>query len=281
MDANRFDTFSRLFAGRRLSRRSALARGSAGLSAAALAAAGLTSVARANADTPAADETAEKTGFLFVQSFQAGSIAPTDGTDGRYTLTLEAGTGQTIYFSDRPERIVGTNSTSDFLEGLGFPDDNPPNAALVIESASGETDIAVVELFAPVYDSVSNGVTYEIEVLADWEDALAMGLAGAPSDLATLAPEFGTANLFIDDCANRGIVCTSGDQSVGEFLSQGFCYWWRYAGCYPCENGGAADRDAIAAYWKEKCNATYPACNGDCGVAYAGPVICTDPNGCN
>ncbi len=46
--------------------------------------------------------------MLFVQSFQSGSIAPVDGAEGRYTVTLEQGLGQTIYFSDRPERIVGT-----------------------------------------------------------------------------------------------------------------------------------------------------------------------------
>jgi hypothetical protein len=281
MDSNRFDTFAKLFAGRRVSRRTALAPGSAGLAAGALSAAGLASVARAQEATPSAGDADERTGFLFVQTFQSGSITPADGSDSRYMLALVAGTGQTIYFSDRPDRIVGTNSTPEFIEGLGFPDDNPPNAALVIETESGETDVAVVELFAPVYDPETNGVTYEIEVLADWEDSLEMGFAETPTDLISLAPEFGTANLFIDDCANRGIICTAGDQSVGEFMSQGFCYWWRYAGCYPCENGGAANRDEIAAYWREKCNATYTACDGNCDVAYAGPLICEDPNGCN
>ena len=46
----------------------------------------------------------EKIPYLFVQSFEGGSIAPKDGEDGTYTLTLEHGLGQTLYFADRPPR---------------------------------------------------------------------------------------------------------------------------------------------------------------------------------
>jgi hypothetical protein len=281
MDALRFDSVAKALAQRKLTRRNAIVKGSTGIAVGALSASGLASIAKANDATPAADEGDAKVEYLFVQTYQSGTIAPKDGSEDRYTLTLDAGTGQTIYFSDRPNRIVGANATSEFLEGLGFPDDNPPNAALVLETHSGETDIAVVELFAPVFDESTNGVTYEIEVLANWESSLEMGFSEAPVDLGAIAPEFGGASLFIDDCANRGIICYSGDNAVGEFMSQDFCYWWSYAGCYPCENGGAENRDQIAEYWHHKCNETYEACNGECKIGYAGPVICTDPRGCN
>ena len=49
----------------------------------------------------------ENTSYLFLQSFQSGSIVAKDGEADTFTLTLEQGLGQTIYFSDRPERIVG------------------------------------------------------------------------------------------------------------------------------------------------------------------------------
>ncbi len=255
MDTNRFDTIAKLFADRRISRRKALSQGGIGLAVGALTAAGLSTAASAQDATPeAAGEGVSS--MLFLQTYQSGSIVAKDGAPDRYTLTLEHGHGQTIYFSDRPDRIVGTNPTPQFLEGLGFPDDNPPNAALVVETSPGVTDIAVVELFAPVYDQIGQTVTYDVAALVNWEDDLELGFSEEPTDLAALAPSFGAANLFIDDCANRGIVCSAGDHSVGEFMSQGFCYWWRYAGCYPCENGGAADRDAIAAYWKR--SATTP-----------------------
>ncbi|HEV2527138.1 MAG TPA: hypothetical protein VGT61_01640, partial [Thermomicrobiales bacterium] len=182
MDASRFDAVFRIFGQRRLSRRSALASGAA-LGAAALATAATAQDATPPGDmgtpdamgTPGASDAATRTEFLFVQSFQAGSIEPKEGVDGRYTLTLEAGLGQTVYFSDRPERLVGTAPTPQFLDGLGFPENNPPNAALVVETGVGETDIAVVELFAPVYDAATHTATYEVEVLANWETSTELG----------------------------------------------------------------------------------------------------------
>jgi hypothetical protein len=266
MDPTRFDTVAKLFAKRRLSRRQALAQGGAGLAAGALAAAGLAATALAQDATPeVAGESAAS--MLFVQSFQAGTIAPKDGAPDCFTLTLAQGHGQTIYFSDRPDRIVGASPTPQFLEGLGFPDDNPPNAALVVETAPGETDIAVVELFNPLYDPETQGVTYDIAVLANWQAELEMGFHEAPTDLAALAPSFGAAHLFIDDCANRGIPCFNGNRRVGEFQSQDFCFWWRYLSCNPCEPDWAEDRADLNAYWKRKCNDTFPACNGACDTA--------------
>ncbi|HEV2528259.1 MAG TPA: hypothetical protein VGT61_07430, partial [Thermomicrobiales bacterium] len=104
MDASRFDAVSRLFAQRR-SRRAALTT-AATLAAGALTTAsqGATPATGAGAPasgTPAAGGTGtpDKLTFLFVQSFQAGTISPKEGADGRYTLTLEAGLGQTVYFS--------------------------------------------------------------------------------------------------------------------------------------------------------------------------------------
>src|SRR5688572_25100143 len=220
MDATRMDRISKTLSRRSLSRRRALATGGAGLAAGALAAAGLaaaqdpaTSAAEdatpaAGGSTPApAFDPAQKVDFLFVQTFQRGAIAPVDGTDGRYTVTLDGGTGQTVYFADRPDRTVGATPTPQFLEGLGFSADNPPNAALVIETAPGETDVAVVELFNPLYDPVTQGVTYEVEVLANWQVSLEMGFQEAPTDLAALAPSFGSAHLFIDDCPYETIYC--------------------------------------------------------------------------
>jgi hypothetical protein len=110
MDATPFDRVAKRVAACR-SRHRALAE----------AAAGLAPAATAQEATPApAGQAGEKVQFLFVQSFRSGSIAPKAGTDGAYTLTLEHGLGQTIYFSDRPERVVGADPTPQFLKGFGF-----------------------------------------------------------------------------------------------------------------------------------------------------------------
>jgi hypothetical protein len=210
MDPNRFDVISTFFAGRRLSRRHAAGEMAAGLAAGALTAVGLAGAAAAQNATPttATDASTTPKEFLFVQSFQKGNIEPKFGVEGTYTLTLEQGLGQTIYFSDRPERIVGAVPTPDFLAGLGFPDDNPPNAALVLEAGPGNEDIAVVELFNPRYDIDSHTATYDIQVLQH-DERLGMTFQEEPTDLAQLHPTFGAAHLFIDDCADGTVTCVS------------------------------------------------------------------------
>ena len=122
--------------------------------------------AQAQEATPVATAADHGPAMLFIQSFESGRIAPVEGGDGRYTVTLEHGLGETIYFSDRPDRIVGTDPTGAFLEGLGFTRDNPPNAALVMETAPGEPELAVVELFDPFYDRDAATVNYEVAALA-------------------------------------------------------------------------------------------------------------------
>src|SRR5215218_5357799 len=247
MVATRFNTIAKLFANRRFSRRKALTQGGDGLAAGVLAAAGIRSASAQDATPDAAAEGTSAPAMLFVQTYQSGTITPTEGVDGRYTLTLEGGHGQTIYFSDRPDRVVGADPTPQFLEGLGFLPENPPNAALVVETAPGETDVAVVELFNPVYDPVSQGVTYEIEVLSNWQAELEMEFTEAPADLATLAPSFGSAQLFIDDCAAGMVYCDTGTKRVGNFDDWAipFCYKPQYAECHPCIPDPSFDLGAL------------------------------------
>lgn len=289
MDANRFDSVAKFLADRRLSRRQAMVDGGVGLAAGALAVTGLARTVAAQDATPvsAGDATpapevgGSSTGpaMLYVQTFQAGSIAPKEGVEGRYTLSLESGIGQTIYFSDRPDRIAGAAPTGHFLANLGFPDDNPPNAALVVETAPGETDVAVVELFSPVYDEATQGLTYEIEVLGNWESSLEMGFSEAPTDLAAIEPSFGSTHLFIDglfDCPDHDMVCYTdpsrhpGNSQIGVIPNadhDGFCVSRPSALCYPCKSpdGGGT--------WQDECNRRFSECNGTCIVW----PTCTSP----
>ena len=281
MDATRFDSIAKLFAGRR-SRRRAIAEAGGGLAAAALAAGlGRTATVQAQEATPGMPATpaaagGHKIAFLFLQAFKSGRVEPKEGVDGRYTLTLEQGLGQTIYFSDRPDRVVGAAPTPEFLDGLGFPADNPPNAALVVETAEGQTEIAVLELFSPAYDETTHTATYEVAILAEWERTEGAEFAETTADLATLLPDFRSAHLFIDDCEDANIVCCNRNDlnCVGECYcsnpvyqtgSSGFCY--NFPACVPCEpyyhnqpyNGASWD------YWTATCNNEFPAaCNGNC-----------------
>jgi hypothetical protein len=262
MHARQFDQISRSLADGRLSRRLAL---SAGL----LSMAGMRSASAEDDSTPPAESSAEKTTYMFVQSFRSGSIAQKEGSDDTYTVTLEGGTGQTIYFADRPSRDVGVVPSGDFLDGLGFSPDNPPNAALVVETAPGETDVAVVELFNPVVTSDGSGVTYDIQVLANWQDSLELGFSEAPTDLAAIEPSFGPAHLFIDDCADDYVTCynTETGSLVGRSESMGMC--WNFALCIPCEPYGHVqpDRCSTRYYWDEWCNKQFSHdCRSACKV---------------
>jgi hypothetical protein len=261
MDANRFDVMTKLFANRRLSRRQAVI----GAAGAALTATAYTTGTAANAQdaTPAVDDDSHGPEMLFVQSFQSGTINSPEGTDGRFTVILEHGLGQTIYFSDRPDRIVGASPTGQFLDGLGFTPDNPPNAALVVETAPGETDLAVVELFDPVYDSANATVTYEMAVLANWEDSSDLGFTEASTGLAEIASSFGTAHLFIDGCSNMDMVCfnlAGTRNTVGVIPSAtygGVCFSSTDNMCLPCRPWYPSYEDADA-YWSGQCTARYP-----------------------
>ncbi len=256
----RFEEIARSFNDRRLSRRTA----AAGLAGGAVALAGMRATAQDATPEAAAGE---KNTYLFVQSFQAGSIAPAAREFGTHTVTLEQGWGQTIYFGDRPSRDVGAGPTIDFLAGLGFEPDNPPNAALIVETAPGETDVAVVELFNPTYDEATHTATYDIAVLAQWQ-AAGEEFKEAPVDLDAMVPDFGTVHLLIDDCADRPVQCLENDRfNKGTLPPTGFCWRWDYFQCVPCEPDYHDTTRGISAtyrHWSEICNQTFADCNGNC-----------------
>jgi hypothetical protein len=280
MDASQFDRITRLFAARR-SRRQALAGGGAGLAAAALAATGRRAAAQ-DATSPsgsAKSETDPK--FLFVQSFQSGGFAPKDGGGDSFTLALADGLGQTVYFSDRPDRVVGASPTAKFLKNFSFGAANPPNAALVLETAPGDTDVVVMELTAPAYDEATKTATYAAKVLTDYEK-LGVTFQERPKGPAEVHAEFGAASLFIDDCPDGSVDCYDGNNNyLGNSGTIGFCYHYLGVCCFPC---GSSSNDSMdpaedAKTWATfQCNNTwFPAqCqNGNCTADISDSMLCT------
>jgi hypothetical protein len=198
----------------------------------------------------------EVVSFLFTQSFTSGTWAPKAGEDGVYVLTLTGGPDQTIYFSDRPERIVGTVPMQQFLDGLGFTPDNPPNAALVAQTDDGE-DVLVIELLNPVWDEGSATLTYRrARVLEDYrEDGLQY--SAEQQDDYDMADSSASASLFIDDCPDEWVFCLSpaGMVACESFngFSTGFCWHTWHLDCEPCAD------------ITQRCNELYPGtCHGEC-----------------
>ena len=98
---------------------------------------------------------------MFVQTAQG-----IDKTGG--TLTLRGVTPSTLYFSDRPQRVVGHMTTADFVGLWGAGDNSfetdPPNAVLsFLEPGADVPEDVVIVLKAP---QLTNGdLSYSIEVL--------------------------------------------------------------------------------------------------------------------
>lgn len=277
MDSHRFDRLTAAL-GRRQNRRQVLAGAAAATVAGRLFGSG--GVAAQDA-TPVASPigTGSDPVFLFVQLADSGSWAPKPDADGVYLLTLRGTGEQTLYFSDRPDRIVGTVPTDQFLETLGFTPVNPPNAAVVVTTPEGGRDVLVVELLNPVYtpsedEDGDETLTYEAIVLSGYEGA---GLAEwTPQvDDDALPLEFENVSLFIDDCPDaygcyvdkREPGSDSSFQSVyvgpipgGPF---GRCYDWYAGRCRLCEGQGISYLETVA-----RCNAAYPGQDQCFGVCY-------------
>ena len=99
---------------------------------------------------------------MFVQTAQG---IDSDGT----TLTLRGVTPSTLYFSDRPQRVVGHMTTADFVDLWAIGDNSfesdPPNAVLAfLEPGAEVPEDAVVVLKEPNLDGAGD-LSYSIEVL--------------------------------------------------------------------------------------------------------------------
>jgi len=101
----------------------------------------------------------KNTGYLFVISGTSGSL---DGD----TLTLN-GVPNVLYFSDRPNRIAGHMSVSEFIEMWDKGDDSfkadPPNATLSVLTKEGTGKKVVIELMS--VKQKSGSVVFKVAVL--------------------------------------------------------------------------------------------------------------------
>jgi hypothetical protein len=128
--------------------------------------------------------------FLFIQSAQSGSVSEVNDTTSN--LELNDVFDKTILFSDRPDRIVGSANTTDFIGNWSLGPDNfavdPPNAVLVVDDEIQQRqDYAIIELFNPQYDPEANTLRYDI--IAE----------NATTTSIDLPSEFGQSTLVIDD----------------------------------------------------------------------------------
>ena len=136
--------------------------------------------------------------FFAIQHAQSGSLSEINET--AYSLELNEVSDKTILFSDRPDRIVKSISTSEFIGNWPVGEDSyaidPPNAVLVVDEQEGQQqDVAVIELFNPVYDSGKMILKYE----ATPDNATSIELPG----------EFGQTTIVVDGGGQPPCIPTS------------------------------------------------------------------------
>ncbi|MDR4512063.1 MAG: hypothetical protein MRJ93_10220 [Nitrososphaeraceae archaeon] len=130
--------------------------------------------------------------FFAIQHAQSGSISEINET--AYSLELNDVSDKTILFSDRPDRIVKTEITKNFIgnwsTGVDSFADDAPNAVLVVDKIEAQQDTAIVELFNPIYDLDKNSLQYQVTP----DNVTSIDLVG----------EFGQATLLIDPGGQSG-----------------------------------------------------------------------------
>ncbi|MGH2955445.1 MAG: hypothetical protein ACRDL6_00420 [Solirubrobacterales bacterium] len=168
--------------------------------AAVMLAASLTLAACGDDDGEETSTAVEGGGLLFAQTTGGGSLAPVQGQEDVFELTLTDPAPNVTSFTDRPTRRASTETLAEFVEQWaqrGFEDD-PPNAALVVDAQPEEGDTAVFELADPRLDQGSGQVTYRATHVDEGTHALPI------PDAEVLPPSnFGDAHLFIDPAATQ------------------------------------------------------------------------------
>jgi hypothetical protein len=125
-----------------------------------LAAALLSMAACATTSSTASD----KVQLMFVQIAEDVKVDPAAGT-----FRLVKVNQQTVYFSDRPERVAGHMNMARYLEewtsqaGKDSFKANPPNAVLsVYERGKPDNTLAAVEIMNPVVDGADLVYSYKL-----------------------------------------------------------------------------------------------------------------------
>jgi hypothetical protein len=171
------------------------------LVAAALLLAGCTQSADKSPNPPAVGSDAPH--MLFVQDATMGTAAR--ASNGTILLVLSGVDKNTLWFTDRPERNGGVMPTEAFMhmwdEGEDSFANDPPNAALIVHQADGESDVFLVELSGPSYHAGPGIVKYYATPVASSEAFLAEHAADAQHG-SEMPAAFGEVELFIDSWAD-------------------------------------------------------------------------------
>ena len=109
----------------------------------------------------------EEPKFFAIQHAQSGSISEINAT--AYSLELNDVSDKTILFSDRPDRIVTSINTADYIGNWSKGEDSfsvdAPNAVLIVDEQEEKQDETIIEIFDPIYERDSRILKYNFVLL--------------------------------------------------------------------------------------------------------------------
>ena len=124
--------------------------------------------------------------FLAIQNAQSGTISEINSTT--FLLQLNDLADKVILFSDRPDRVVVTQSNQEFVGNWTSGEESfrldPPNAVLVVDDQKEDT--IEIELYNPKYESEERKISYNFTFL------------GNKTTVSDLPNELGKSVLIID-----------------------------------------------------------------------------------
>lgn len=134
---------------------------------------------------------------LFALDADQGALAPLPGKPGMYRLVLDGVRARATYFTDRPEREVGTVGVRPMLRRL-FADDSPvPNAAVNASAAKRGQLSMGIEVDGWHYDAGRRALTLRVRHLPQGGRTI-----GRVREDVVLPRSFRDVSIFIDDCCS-------------------------------------------------------------------------------
>jgi len=153
----------------------------------------MSSTGSAQQATPPADASLD---LLVVQSFDSGRLAPVAGGAGLATLTFEPPMRDALYFTERPNRLVGSYATNELLALVRQAETDPVNGVAEGPVPGGGEVQLVVEVLQGELDPAGT-VRYEVRLLGEADQTnLTLEAAARPALVAPI--DLGHGHLFID-----------------------------------------------------------------------------------
>jgi hypothetical protein len=190
--------------------------------------------------------------------------------------------GNTVYFSDRPQRLTGDAPTAHVFDLVFGGKTAAPNAALVADLPWQHDAVFILELTHPQTDATTQTLTYDASLLPTYQGEHLQPPA-AKQAARPVAPRtgvtFGTASLFIDaavvgDCPDMTVHCCGGvycdplgHQHEVSTIRVGTCI--KSLCSSPCRGW-----DAV----QTSCNQTFPAACQAADRGYCEAACCGCPN---